>query len=578
MMQQPMQTQTATAPPPSFPSPFVSAEPGPAGGTATPSAADAPALASPPHRHRRHHRHSLLRFLPTSLAALLYTLALTALTIYECVVGFPLAQQWRDIADAAPAGSLASTAEDEGHALWWLCLASAVALLVFLLLALFARLALMGLAPGSGGEHESDDDDDEAAAPRGPSVGEAPAARASPQLPRRATTTEEEERIRLRRLRRRALLLAAAWLPAAALALCDWCKLAVLASANNKLRGASAGGALDCAAGPSPQDETRAAFHPESAAGTGSSTPICDRFRMAVLLSVIGVAMTTLALLWRATPRRWLSRLVLAPVLSVVAAALLLAKPVTSLGLFAYTQREAFARRGAGGPAGGGGGGGSNGMPPWPAELVLALISLLLASAGAAYALAAALALGAPRALCMLFEPRRRGTSVHRGLTGRGDKWIEQQQQQQQQQQEQQGVAAPSSPELAAAPPAGAYMAAPGTEPEAAASTPTGSAEPSRPSLLALLALLLLAMQLPAAFGLLAPVVALASWGDPLRQNFWIILDLIFGIVGVALLVLVVLGAAAAGAAVVRRLGGKLAPAASGRGRRQAAEEEQEGV
>jgi uncharacterized membrane protein YgcG len=519
-------------PPPLSPAAAAAAEP--------PSPPSPSSPFSPPHRRQRQRRRnanaspfsSRTGPLP-SLLALLHALALAALVVYECIVGFPLAQDWRDAA-ASPAGppSLAR----EADALWWLALISAIALLLFLVLGFMARLALALLPAAGRGASMLRSRRQPAQLPRQVVSATAPATTAP------ATTSSP--------LKRR-LLTAAAWLPAGVIACVDFARLCVLASGNNKRRLGSP--PVDCAAGPSPQEETREAFHPASPGGL--SAPTCDRFRMAVVLAVTSVCFILLSLLWRATPRRPLSRLVLAPALSVVAAALLLAKPVTSLMLFTYVQREAFSRSAAGGGGGSIGGGGGD---PWPGELVLALISLLLASLGAVFVVMAALALGAPWALCAAAE---RLTGWGTGGGGRRGGKRPMTTQQEQQEAEMVAAAAAEEREEAAAPPSGAVGPVPGVpEPgpyprPGTAPTTTAAAPPKEirrrslaAALAALLALILLATQLPAAFGLIAPVVALSSFSN-LWSNFWVDLDFAFGIAGIALFSLAVVAAVARAAA-----------------------------
>jgi hypothetical protein len=570
------------------------AEP-PAGGPL--AAAETPPPLSPrtaPLRRRRRGPRAATpsSWLP-SLVALLHALALSALVVYECIVGFPLARDWRESAAAAAGGGSNGPAAaagvaslgKEADALWWLTLVDAGALLLFLVLGLVARAALaLGAPPppppppdraAAGGAAAA-----AAAAPRARFAGP----RARPLLPRHvfaarpsaapaapATTAASAPPPGLRRR----LLLAAAWLPAGLIAAADFARLCVLASGNNKRRLAASpgGGDDDCAAGPTPQDETRAAFHPASPGGLDA--PTCDRFRMAVVLAVVSVCFVVLSLLWRATPRRPLSRLLLAPLLAVAATALLLAKPVTSLMLFVYVQREAFARSTSGGDGGGGGGGGGGGAPgtiafaggggngAWIGEAVLALISLLLAALGAAFVLAAALALGAPWAVCAAAERCSGcwGGGGAEDLGGGGKRpaaapGVEPREEEE----EGEGLAAPpqGAPAFSAASPAPEPYA-PGARAPPDARRPRGLLA----TLAALLAVTLLAAQLPAAFGLIAPVVALSSFPS-LWGNFWVALDFALGVAGVALFALAVLAALARLAAAPS--GGRGDEAAAGEG------------
>jgi hypothetical protein len=177
--------------------------------------------------------------------------------------------------------------------------------------------------------------------------------------------------------------------------------------------------------------------------------------------------------------------------------------------------------------------------------VVLALISLLLAALGAAFVLAAALALGAPWAVCAAAE-RCSGCWGGGGAEdlGRGGKraaaapgvepWEEEEE-------EGEGLAAPpqGAPAFSAASPAPEPYA-PGARAPPDARRPRGLLA----TLAALLAVTLLAAQLPAAFGLIAPVVALSSF-PPLWGNFWVALDFALGVAGVALFALAVLAALA---------------------------------
>jgi len=469
-----------------------------------------------------------------SILRLLHALVFAALVVWQCVASFPLAQAWRrTAADASAAGSPSDSplASREADALWWLSLIAAIALLLFLLLGVVARLVL-ALLPSSSPPP-----------PPTQQQGAFAATAATPARPRRGA----------HRLRR--LLVAAAWLPAAVIAAAEFARLAVLASGNNKTR---SGGLEDCAAGPSPQAETREAFRPASPGGLAA--PACDKFRTAVLLAAATLALVLLSLLWRSTPRRALSRLLLAPALSVAAVALLLAKPASSLALFAYVQREAFSR-------------GGDGASGWSGEVIVALISLLLAAAGAAHALWALLAVGPLWHLCAAAERRLFGHRAEESLGGERRGWRAAGE-------ERRARPAWQGEDEAGRAPAGA---AAGPEPRSYARPSSPLYSPRPPgrhrrvggaggllaSLAAFFALLLVGLQLPAAFGLLAPVVALASYGN-LWSNFWVVLDFALGIAGFALFLLAVVVGVVAGRAAVRKQEAAAAAAA-------AEEEEEEG-